>query len=96
MAVKQDCPECGRKGNEGHLYTEKEDNYAAAAFAVAGASIGSLLGGPIGLPVGGGLGYKLAKFLQKNRETTDDGYVWYRFNCMNPNCKHTWISKVKE
>ncbi|MBQ9665996.1 MAG: hypothetical protein IJV33_05965 [Bacteroidaceae bacterium] len=96
MTVRQDCPECGRKSNEGHLYTESEDKYAPEVLAVAGAGIGALLGGPIGAPIVGGLGYKLAKYIQKRHVTDDDGYVWYRFNCMNPNCKHTWISKVKE
>lgn len=96
MAIRQDCPKCGRKGNEGHVKKDNGDDTLTAVETVAGGIVGFCLGGPIGAAVGASAANKGIKWLTKNSQKDKDGYVWYRFNCMNPNCNHTWISKVKE
>lgn len=96
MAIRQDCPKCGRKGNEGAIFKEKDDDTLTAVETVCGGVVGFLLGGPVGAAAAAAGANKATKWLLKKNQTDKDGYVWYRFNCMNPNCKHTWISKVKE
>lgn len=96
MAIRQDCPKCGRKANEGQIYKEDGDDGLTALETVCGGVIGFVLGGPVGAAAGAAAANKGVKWLLKKGQTTKDGYVWYRFNCMNPNCKHTWISKIKE
>lgn len=96
MAVRQDCPLCGRKANEGHVDKGLGDDTFTAFETVVCGALGFCIGGPVGAAIGATGGNKAAKWLTKRIQTTKDGYVWYRFNCMNPNCKHTWISKIKE
>lgn len=96
MAIKQDCPKCGRKGNEGHVCKEEGDDKFTAFEAIMGGIAGFCFGGPVGAAVGAAGFHKAAKWVNKQNQTDKDGYVWYRFNCMNPDCKHTWISKIKE
>jgi len=92
MVVKQDCPVCGRKGNDGHVYKGQSNVLETVLFAGAGLAFF----GPIGAAIGGACGNKIAKWVNKMDQTDDEGYVLYTFNCMNPNCKHTWTSKIKE
>lgn len=96
MAVRQDCPKCGRKGNEGHVYKADGDDVVSAIETVAGGIIGFCVGGPVGAAAGAAGAHKGMKWLLKKDKTDKDGYVLYRFNCMNPDCKHTWTSKIKE
>lgn len=96
MATRQDCPKCGRKGNEGHVYYDTDFKKLSAFETVAGGICGFMIGGPVGAAVGAAGAEKGMKWLMKQFQTDNKGYVWYRFNCMNPNCKHTWVSKVKE
>ncbi len=96
MAIRQDCPVCGRKGNEGHVDKDPGDDKFVAIESALGGVFGFCIGGPVGAAVVATGTNKACKWLNKRKQTTKDGYVWYRFNCMNPNCKHTWISKIKE
>lgn len=96
MAIRQDCPICGRRGNEGHVRKDSEDEKVNAFAAVGGGIAGFCLGGPVGAAVGAAAFHKIGTWLSKKSMTDEDGNVWYRFNCMNPDCKHTWISRIKE
>ena len=96
MAVKQDCPVCGRKGNEGHICKAEDDNLFIGLGAAVGGLFGAVFGGPVGAVAGAAGGGKLYKIICERDQRDSDGYVNYRFNCMNPNCKHTWTSKIKE
>lgn len=96
MAIRQDCPICGRRGNEGHVDYDKDTEKVCAIEAVCGGIFGFMIGGPVGAAAGAAGAHKAMKWLMKQKETDKNGYVWYRFNCMNPDCKHTWISKVRE
>lgn len=96
MAIRQDCPICGRKGNEGVVCKDADDDKFTAIEAALGGVAGFCFGGPAGAALGAMGAHKMAKWITRNNQKTSDGYIWYRFNCMNPACKHTWVSKVKE
>lgn len=97
MVIKQDCPICGRKGNPGHVNMCEDDKKAVTFETIVGGIAGFLIGGPVGAALGATGANKGTSWIAKRfNQTTDDGFVIYRFNCQNPNCKHTWTSKVKE
>lgn len=96
MVIKQDCPKCGRKGNDGHVDLTSDDKGVIALETTIGGIADFIFGGPVGAAAGAAVMNKAFNWAGKKFNTDKSGYVWYRFNCMNPDCKHTWISKIKE
>lgn len=93
MAIKLDCPKCGRKNVEGRVYRDEGAKVLIGIETVCGTIGGFLIGGPVGAMVGGTLMKKGFDVISKDRS---DGKVLYLFTCPNPNCKHEWKEYIVE
>lgn len=93
MAIKLDCPKCGRKNVEGRVYRDEETKVLTGIETVCGTIGGFLIGGPVGALVGGTLIKKGFDVISKDRS---NGKVLYLFTCPNPSCKHEWKEYIVE